>query len=309
MPGANDLHSLDYTEDLTQAGIAHLCRHLHHIGARRRDLGFNALRQHVAETAAELALMRHLARHEIPYTVSASRSPSSRASGILLGGRSLFLHVQLVSQARSVAGLSQDPARHLKQPVALDTRVLDDAQAPEGIHLALRVLGTVTKGPRELIEPHFLLVPLSQEWARPGAWRPLGELAFKLEGGAPLDLELGGLDEGRRFIHYDLHLLAGQRQSLESGLFSLSYLRAKTLPGGRLGVSSAGTGLRHIAAPKEWGNLWVYGRQIVLLGYLPGRDLLGKRRDRRGTELEQWRPVGDLFERARQWAGQERIGR
>lgn len=300
--GASDLHLLEYSQDLTQAGIAYLGRHLHHIGGQRRNLGFNALRQQVAEKAAELTLIRHLSQMNVPHDISAARSLAARASGISLGERPVFLHVQLVSQPRTMARLSQDPASHLEQAFPLNEDILEDAQALEGVHLALRLLGRVTKGPRELMEPHYLMIPMGPEWARPRAWRPLGELAFKLEAGNPLEVEVGGLDMERRFLQDSLQLAPGQRQTLDSGLFSLSYLRAAALPEARLGVHSAGAGLRQIAAPKEWGNLWVYGQQIVLLGYLSGRDLLTRRRRRAGLPVEDLRPLDELFRRAKTWA-------
>lgn len=302
MLGVNDLKHLDYSQDLTQAGIAYLGRHLHHVGARRRNLEFNALRQLVAEKAAELTLIRHLARQEIPHQISAVRSLASRASGISLGGRPLFLHVQFVSRPRAIERLLKDPTQHIRQAFPLDAARLEDSQALDGVHLAARLLGEVTKGPRDLREPHYLMIPLNAEWARPSAWRPLGQLAFKLEAGEQLDLELGGLDQGRRFMQNSLSLVPGERQVLESDLFSLSYLRAGSLPGGRLGVSSGGTGLRHIAAPKDWGNLWIYGQQITLLGYLSGRNLMAKRRQRNKLPAEHLNSIDDLFARARAWA-------
>ena len=97
---------------------------------------------------------------------------------------------------------------------------------------------------------------------------------------------------------------AGERVSLETDLYALHYLRAGQPPIGRLGVSSPSTGLTHIIQPREWGNLFVYGERIDILGYLSGRELLGRRR-RKG--LDELRPVADLLARAREWAGESKV--
>ncbi len=280
--------SLDYTPDLSTAGATQVTRQWARLGWRSGPPDFNALRQLAAQAASEIALIRYLSNQDIPHEVVASSANRWPASAQRLGGRPLYLHSHLTRRESKRANLNVD--------------LLADAQASEGVHLFARAYGTVSKGPRDLPEgqPHFLLHPLPAAWALPASWRPLGELAIKLEEGEALSLELGGLDGQRKLVQMQIKVSAGERASIESNLYALHYLRAGAQPIGRLGVSSPSTGLTQIIKPREWGNLFVYGARIDLLGYLPGRDLLSRKARKTLPDL---RPVDDLLARARAWRG------
>jgi hypothetical protein len=284
--------SLPYTPDLSEAGAVQVTRQWMRLGWRSRPPDFNALRQLAAQAATEIAFIRYLSNQDIAHEVIASSASRWPASALRLGGRPVYIHGHLARQRMGQATLNGD--------------LLAGTQAAEGAHLFARAYGMVSKGPKDLPsdKPHFLLHPLPALWALPHTWRPLGALAIKLEEGLPLDLELGGLTSERRALHLDLKVPAGERVSLETDLYALHYLRAGQAPIGRLGVSSPSTGLTHIIQPREWGNLFVYGERIDILGYLSARELLGRRRRR---ALDELRPVADLLARAREWAGESKI--
>jgi len=70
---ASDLIHLPYTPDLTEAGIAYVCRSL---ALARAGLGkptFNRLRRMVGGTAVELAFRRYLHEQSIPFKVSGNQ--------------------------------------------------------------------------------------------------------------------------------------------------------------------------------------------------------------------------------------------
>ena len=280
--------SLDYTPDLSAAGATQVTRQWARLGWRSGPPDFNALRQLAAQAASEIALIRYLSNQDIPHEVVASSANRWPASALRLGGRPLYLHSHLARRE------SNRPTRNAD--------LLDDAEAGEGVHLFARAYGAVSKGPRDLPagQPHFLLHPLLADWALPASWRPLAELAIKLEEGEALSLELGGLDGQRKLVQLQIRVSAGERAGLESNLYALHYQRAGAQPIGRLGVSSPSAGLTQIIKPREWGNLFVYGERIDLLGYLPGRDLLSWKARKTLPDL---RPVADLLERARAWGG------
>lgn len=283
-----ELLSLPYTADLSEAGAVQVTRQWARLGWRSRPPDFNALRQLAAQAAAEIALIRYLSNQDIPHEVVASSANRWPASPLRLGGRPVFIHNHLSRRSSGAAAVNES--------------LLEAAQAAEGVHMFTRAYGAVSKGPRELPEgrPHFLLHPLPRNWALPSTWRPLGELAIKLEDGENLQIELGGLNEQRKALQTQLEIVAGKRATVTGDFYALHYLRAESLPIGRLGVSSPSTGLTQIIKPREWGNLFVYGERIDLLGYLGGRALLGRGRRK---ALDELRPVQDLLDRAQAWTG------
>jgi hypothetical protein len=98
---------------------------------------------------------------------------------------------------------------------------------------------------------------------------------------------------------------------------ALSCVRVDRLPGARLGLHSPVRNETYVIQPSEWGNIWVYGMQILLAGYLtreefrrrssfipPGSRVFQYNRTRArnlGVPVAELRPLGDLFERVRAW--------
>ena len=288
---AADLIALDFTPDLSQAGIDYVRRHLPSLGARQGGASFNALRAVVAQKAAELALLRHLARHDISYQLD-------QHSGLWLGGRSCEVLLDFASRDREVDDLSAKRENWIQRKLPSS-----DHESRAEVLLFAGLTGRVTKGRDDFAaldakQPYFLFFPLPKLWARPAAWRPLGELAIKLERGQHLDLELGGQDAKRRHLTETRTLDAGRRNAFTSQLYSLTYLHAVKLPEGRIAVHSPRLHEMQVVAVKHWGNLWIYGKGLTLLGWLSrgewlDRRWLGKAR------VNALRPMAELFERVK----------
>jgi DNA-directed RNA polymerase subunit beta' len=87
--------------------------------------------------------------------------------------------------------------------------------------------------------------------------------------------------------------------------------------GNRLGIKSPVMGEPYLIDPFGWGNIWVYGREIILTGYLP-RDEFRRRSSliQPGSRVFQYartrtknlavpvadlKPLGRLFEQVKAW--------
>jgi hypothetical protein len=99
--------------------------------------------------------------------------------------------------------------------------------------------------------------------------------------------------------------------------FSLAYLNLPQTPEGRLGVFSPRLKQTYIIEPGAWENIWVYGMEIILAGYMTRGEFRRRARElppnsrvaqyaRTRTHngalpVQQLHPLGDLFERAKEW--------
>ncbi|MEW6404951.1 MAG: hypothetical protein AB1649_24410, partial [Chloroflexota bacterium] len=98
--------------------------------------------------------------------------------------------------------------------------------------------------------------------------------------------------------------------------FAVSSLHVKHPVNARVGIHSPLQEV-HIVNPLEWGNIWVYGLEICLAGYL-SRDEFRRRASliQPGTRVFQYdqtktknlavrvsdlKPLSDLFQRVLEW--------
>jgi hypothetical protein len=155
-------------------------------------------------------------------------------------------------------------------------------------------------------------------WSRPSGWSPLGTLVLKSESEQAQIVQLAGQDEGRAIRSCMVELPAKTRVEVQSGLYSLNYLHLQSSPAARIGVYCPLRQETHIIGALDWGNIWVYGLDILLAGYMPYEEF-----SRRagfipaGTAISQHvyahlkslsvpvadlRPLSELFESVRTWS-------
>ena len=107
------------------------------------------------------------------------------------------------------------------------------------------------------------------------------------------------------------------RTRVPQAFYSLAYVSANRIPSARVGLHSPVRGEPYIITPENWGNIWVYGMEMTLTGYIT-HDEFRNRADPipEGTRVFQFtqtrtknlavpiadlRPLGDLFEKVREW--------
>ena len=89
------------------------------------------------------------------------------------------------------------------------------------------------------------------------------------------------------------------------------------MPNARIGIHSPSRRETYIISPLDWGNIWVYGMDILLAGFLT-REEFNRRASflREGARVFQYnrtrtkslavsvsdlKPLSELFERVKEW--------
>lgn len=327
---SSDLVRLPYTPDLSEAGIAYACRSLAYTYDRMGGSPFERLRRIAAGVAVELAFRRYLGARGVPFDVlGATPFTDPDRYDVALGGHRCDLKSYLVSRRAQIAHIRRDPAAVLDAPalVPLDQFVAS-GHKPDDIYLFAFLLGLVAASRADLEraaaagQPSYLIHPLPKAWARPALWMPLEGLALKSECRAPLTVEIGGQDSDRVFVTCSLDLPPRQRVLAGETFFSLAYVRALRQPEARLGLHSPPRGDAYLVHPHEWGNIWVYGMEIFLVGWLTHEDFRRQasvlpagaqtfqyartRTKNLAVPMRELQPLPALLEKVKVWEGRSR---
>jgi len=167
-------------------------------------------------------------------------------------------------------------------------------------------------------QPYYLIHVMPEAWNRPLNWNPLGALVLKSESEETQIVEIGGQDEGRETRSCILEIPSRTRVKIDDGFFSLSYIHAQSPTNARIGIYSPIRKETYIIGAMDWSNIWVYGMDVLLAGYLT-RDEFNRRSSfiQAGARVFQYdktrtknlavpvsdlKPLADLFERTRIWS-------
>ena len=322
---AEDLIHLPYTADLTEAGIAYACRSLAYIYDRMDASSFDRLQHIVGNVAVELTLRRYLGEEGIPFgTRGVSPFTDPNRHDITLGGHRCDVKSYLIAKRGQITDIRRDPACLLQAPALVP---LDQYSAgshnDRDIYLFAFLCGLTTISQADLQaasaagQPFYLIHPMPKPWARPSLWQPLGSLVLKSGAETILSVELGGQTENRNFLSQSVELPPRKRVQVEARFYTLAYIHAQDLSQGRIGIHSPSLDKTVVILPHQWGNIWVYGMDILLAGYITHEEV--RRRAsliRTGSRTLQYgmthtrnlavpivdlHPLGRLFERVREW--------
>jgi hypothetical protein len=321
---SNLLH-LPYTRDLTEAGIAYALRSLPYMYNRMGGSPYDKLRRIVAGVAVELAFRRYLSEQNIPFDVKgATPFTDPDRYDVSLGGRRCDIKSFLISYREQISEMRRNPQVLLKAPALVPS----DQNAAEGhsdndIYLFAFLSGLVAASQEDLKkaigagQPHHLIHAMPDSWARPAAWTPLGALVVKSEAEEGITLELGGQDEGREMRLREVEIPPRRRVEIQNGFFSLAYIHIKTPPSARVGIRCANRNETHLIGAPEWGNIWVYGLDILFAGFVTREEFKRKARPvPEGTRVFQYektrtknlavpvselKPLSELLERVKEW--------
>jgi hypothetical protein len=286
---------------------------------------YDRLRRIVVGVAAELAFRRLLAARQIPYdTLGSTPFTDPDRYDVALGGRRCDLKSFLIDQKDSIRNLRRDPATLLSAAALVPADQMEAGEASdEDLYIFAFVYALVTRQ-RPALEkalsagqPTFLIHPLPLAWTRPRKWASLSPLSLKSEGPEPVVVELGGQEASRRFRCEQVTLTSGGPARPLVDFYTLAYLHVPQEPSGRVGVHSPRQGQAYLVGPHDWGNIWVYGLQLIMAGYLsrgefrrksrilpPGSRVLQYARTRTknlAVPVAELRPLSELFERVRKW--------
>jgi len=320
-----DLIHLPYTPDLTEGGIAYACRSLAYAYDRVGGTPFEHLRRIVGGVAVELAFRRYLSEQEIPFDVlGATPFTDPDRYDVSLGGHRCDLNSFLISRRKQISLVRRDPVLILNAPalVPLDQFVAE-GHTSQDLYLFTFFLALTTPSHADLQkafaagQPVHLIHPLPKEWARPRFWQILEKLALKSECEETIPVEIGGMDSQRNIVTAAFDLPPRTRVAVPNKLYTVAFIHAKRPPEARLGLHSPARGEAHIIQPHEWGNIWVYGMDTLLTGYLTHEEFRRKasvvpagsrtfqyaqtQTKNLAVPVADLHPLPDLLERVREW--------
>jgi hypothetical protein len=141
---------------------------------------------------------------------------------------------------------------------------------------------------------------------------------LKSESTESLRLELGGQDAAREFMTESVELPPRTRLELQTRLHSLAYVHSYTRPTARVGLRSTARAGVTLFEPTAWGNIWVYGMDIFLAGWIPREEFRRRaalvhegsrvfqynrtRTKNLAVPVRDLKPLAKLLERVRDWA-------
>lgn len=315
---------------MTQAGIDYVCQNWATIQNNREgQFYFDRLREIIVQKAVELAFRRHLAEMEVPHQwVEPSIYSQPDYHGIALGGRRCVIIGGLVSSKEDISRMRTTPRMILNElALAPIEENRESHVGREDVVVFALVGGLVARGWDDVKaaqaagEPTYFIYPMPKRWAQPSGWKELGRISLKSESEDRLVVEIGGQDKSRRFLAEQVNLPPRTRLLIEKKFYSISYLHVGDSVGGRVGIHSKMLDETILIRPQQWGNIWVYGMQILLLGYMQRGEFLnnaeaiqmgthvfqarhGTQQEYMGMPINELHAMKDLFQRTRKWANQ-----
>jgi hypothetical protein len=321
-----DLIRLPYTPDLTEGGIAYACRSLAYTYNRMGGTMFSRLRRIVVGVAVELALRRYLYGQNVPFDVlGATPFTEPDRYDIALGRHHCDVKSYLISRRHQISRLRRQPQSALQAQALIPVeQFMAEGHRADDLYLFAFLLGLVATSRQEMGraraagQPLYLVHPLPEPWSRPNCWRPLDRLTLKSECEETLLVELGGQDANREFVIWQCELPSRRRVVAACEFYTLCYLHVTAMPSARVGVYSPVCGAPYLIPPAAWGNIWIYGMEIWLLGWLTHEEF--RRRaitlvpgaaafpyDRTRTKnlavpMAELQPLSPLLDRVREWS-------
>lgn len=320
----SDLIHLPCTRDLTEGGIAYALRSLPYTYDRMGGSPYERLRRIVAGVAVELAFRRYLSRQDIPFDVKgATPFTDPDRYDVSLGGRRCDIKSYLITYRNQISDMRRSPETMLNAPALVPSdQHARESHTSHDIYLFAFLAGLIAASQADLKtvikndQPFYLLHAMPDAWCKPQTWSPLGMLV-KSESDTAQVIEINGQDKDREFLTRRVELPAHTRVLIQDEFHSISSIHIQNMPEARIGLHSSVRKETYLILPMDWGNIWVYGMDIWLAGYIE-RDEFSRRASfiHSGSRVFQYnhtktknlaipisdlRPLKDLFERVKDW--------
>ncbi len=273
----SDFITTPYTPDMAQAGIAYARNSWHYTYDRMSSPPLEQMRRIVAGVAVELAFRRYLAQENIPYdNLGSTPFTDPDRYDIAFGGRRCDIKSFLLIRKKQISQIRKNPGQLTDAQALVPTKQIASSRLGDEDLYVFAFLTALLSPNRPAIEkalqadqPIYLIHPLPKKWAKPQKWVSLGTLALKSDASEDLKIELGGLDGEHKKCAEQIVLNPGQRKTAQGDFHALHYLHIPDLIDGRVGVYSPALDETHIINRLEWGNIWVYGMEVIFTGYMP----------------------------------------
>ena len=322
---SSDFLHLSYTPDLTEGGIAYAIRSLPYTYDRMGGSPFNRLRRIVAGVAVELAFRRYLSERDIPYNVKgATPFTDLDRYDVSLGGHRCDIKSFLISHRRQISSLRTQPGLLLKAPALVPSdQHAADGHRDDDLYLFAFLTGLVAASQADIgkaldsNQSVYLMHAMDKSWSKPANWQPINPLTLKSESDQTLTVEIGGQAQDREFLTRALTLPPRTRVKVDDEFYALASVHVDQMPAARVGIHSPYMGDPYLIDPFAWGNIWVYGMEIFLTGYLsyeefsrkssqiqPGSRVFQYNKTRTknlAVPIADLKPLGRLFEQVKEW--------
>lgn len=273
---SNNLLQLPYTPDLTEGGIAYALRSLSYIYEREGASLYSKLRRTVANVAVQLAFRRYLASQNITFEVKASR-PFTEAEryDVFLDKYRCDIKSFFISNRNQISEIKKNPSTLLNaQALVPSDQHASDGHSYKDLYIFAFTTGLIAASQADLQkalaknQPHYLMNIMPSIWRKPKSWNPLGRLTLKSESEEELMVEVSGQDEGRRMKRKLISLPPQTKISVDENFYSINAVHVRRVPEARVGIKCEAIKEAHIVSPFDWSNIWVYGLDIFLCGFM-----------------------------------------
>ena len=326
---SSDFLRLPYTSDLTEGGIAYALRSLPNIYNLSGVPRFNRLRTMVAGVAVELAFRRFLVKQGIPFEITGAVPFTDPVRyDVSLGGHRCDIKSFIISRRGQIKSLKTQPELLLKAPALVPSdQHAADGHRRDDLYLFAFLCGLVAASKEDIAkavgagQPIYLVHVLSKVWSIPYTWQPLSPLTIKSESEHTLTVEISGLAADRELLTCTVELPPFTRVLIDEVFYAVSSIHVDQMPGGRIGLHSPYMGETYIVDPFGWGNIWFYGMDITLTGYIsyeefrqrcsqmqPGSRVFQYTRTKTrnlAIPVADLKPLDRLFEQVKDWEGRK----
>ena len=325
MLSPSDLLRLPYTPDLTEGGIAYALLSLPYA-----NLSYDRIRRTIAGAIVELAFRRYLSQQDIPFDITVATPFTDPARhDVSLGGHRCDIKSFLISHRDQIAEMRRDPGVLLKAPALVPSDYhANIGNSDNDLYLFAFLSGVIAASQSDLKkvletdQPHYLMHVMPEKWRKPFNWNPLGPLVLKSESDAEMLLEISGQDSGRGNLTRLVNLPPKTRVTVDDPFYSVTAIHIKNIPSARFGIHSPASKETHLISPLDWGNIWVYGLDIILAGFISRGEFRQRAKliapnsrtfqyDHTKTknlavQVSELSPLPDLFARVREWNYQQK---
>ena len=271
----NFIH-LTYSDDLTRAGLAYACKRISFINSLEEKDPIQRLRQFVAHTSVELALERYLNNENIPH----NHLPMKHFSDpdhltLIIGGRRCVICNTDISNKKMITQARKNPKILLRHPAKVSENQIKHQQLNKDDIFIFTILeGLITTSRQACLQaskakqPIYQIVLLPSPWSRSTTWNSLGNLFCHYQFGEDLRLEIGGTDAKRRYLTEIVDIKSVEKVQCCKDFYNIHYLATTSIPDGKIYLTSRALNRTITTLPHDWRNIWLYGLEILLVGYI-----------------------------------------
>jgi len=325
MVSSSEFVNLEYSNDLTQAGIDYTCQVLPFEHLYRCNRQVKEIREIVCESAVELAFRRYINQKHIPHKFLIEKPYTDPLrSEIAIGGRRCKLICKTLTKKHLIRNIRKSPELLLKEPATIHDKEFDSHFYSENDILIFCFLPALITSNQKSIHsalssnlPVFLIQSLPQKWSNPIKWTRFEELTIEGRIRKEQSLRLIGLDGQRHILFEDLTLSSNSTSSICKDFFSLSFIQTNTLPENQIILRNPSLCDNYCLQSSNWDNIWIYGLEIIIAGYatlgefkaiaeestlVNGIYVTKKSQfDTRSILIEQLHPLSELISRVKTW--------